>query len=163
MPTPLTPFTPFTTAIDVLKNKALTLRDPNAGGITMPQEVLNKMADDLDTASTFLGVANIGGMTALVSLIRDWGAQRDITGSNAKATPFSQFDKLKEEMTELELALLEQDQHGAIDAIGDMTVVLILFADLIGVRFEGCLLAAWEEIKDRRGRMENGIFIKEHS
>lgn len=33
--------------------------------------------------------------------------------------------------------------------------------DEFGIDLGECVAAAWEEIKDRKGRMENGVFIKE--
>jgi hypothetical protein len=38
---------------------------------------------------------------------------------------------------------------------------LILLAELVGVKFENCLLAAYQEIKDRQGKMVDGMFVKE--
>ena len=42
-----------------------------------------------------------------------------------------------------------------------MTVVLILLAELAEVRFETCLVAAYDEIKERKGSMQNGQFLKQ--
>ena len=117
--------------------------------------------DELDSAITFLKVANLGGMSALVSLVRQWGVDRNITGPSAKATVHTQFEKLREEFLELEDAIAREDQHELIDAVGDMTVVLILLSELAGVRFETCLVAAFEEIKDRKGSMIDGAFVKQ--
>ena len=32
---------------------------------------------------------------------------------------------------------------------------------LLDINFESCVQAAWDEIKDRKGRMINGVFVKE--
>ena len=32
---------------------------------------------------------------------------------------------------------------------------------LLDVDFESCVQAAWDEIKDRKGRMIDGVFVKE--
>ena len=61
-------------------------------------------------------------MNELIQNIRQWGKDRNIIGSNAKATVKTQFEKLREEFTELE--------------------------------------AAYDEIKDRKGKMVNGTFEK---
>ena len=119
--------------------------------------------DELDSAITFLKVANLGGMSALISLIRQWGADRNITGPDAKATVHTQFEKLREEFLELEDAIAREDQHELIDAVGDCTVVLILLSELAGIKFETCLLAAWDEIKERNGSMIGGCFVKNES
>jgi len=31
----------------------------------------------------------------------------------------------------------------------------------MGLRFDECQEAAWEEIKDRKGKMVGGVFVKE--
>lgn len=118
-------------------------------------------AKEIQDAIAFLGVASLGGMSALVSLIRQWGVDKSITGPGGKATLETQYKKLLEEVGEICEGIHKQDQHEIIDGIGDATVVLILLADLAGVKFETCLLAAFDEIKGRTGRMENGIFIKD--
>lgn len=97
----------------------------------------------------------------LITDVRSWGAEKQITGPNAKATPSSQFEKLLEEVQELAEGIQKGDSHETIDAIGDCTVVLILLAELAGFRFEDCLLSAYQEIRDRKGRMVNGTFVKE--
>ena len=42
-----------------------------------------------------------------------------------------------------------------------MIVVLINIAERNKVTLEECLLKAWDDIKDRKGKMVDGIFIKE--
>jgi hypothetical protein len=48
-----------------------------------------------------------------------------------------------------------------IDGIGDAMVVLTILAAQHNVNLEACVAAAWDEIKDRKGRMINGVFVKE--
>jgi NTP pyrophosphatase (non-canonical NTP hydrolase) len=100
-------------------------------------------------------------MNELISQVRLWGEEKGITGENGKATPASQFEKLLEEVIEVHDGFEAQDQHAIIDGIGDCTVVLILLAELIGVRFEDCLQAAYDEIKGRTGVMKDGKFVKQ--
>ena len=99
-------------------------------------------------------------MNELIQNIRQWGKDRNIIGPNAKATVKTQFEKLREEFTELEYTIAESNQNELIDAVGDCTVVLILLAELAGTNFETCLQAAYDEIKDRKGKMVNGTFEK---
>jgi NTP pyrophosphatase (non-canonical NTP hydrolase) len=47
------------------------------------------------------------------------------------------------------------------DDIGDMIVVLINIAERNNVSLTECLDQAWNDIKDRKGKMVDGIFIKE--
>jgi len=48
-----------------------------------------------------------------------------------------------------------------MDAIGDMFVVLTIMAAQNGMMIEDCIDAAWQQIRDRKGKMVDGIFIKE--
>lgn len=47
------------------------------------------------------------------------------------------------------------------DDIGDMMVVLINIAERNGLTLTDCLQVAYDDIKDRKGRMVDGVFIKE--
>ena len=47
------------------------------------------------------------------------------------------------------------------DDIGDMIVVLINIAERNNISITECLDQAYNDIKDRKGRMIDGIFIKE--
>ena len=90
--------------------------------------------------------------------IRGWAEARNlIEGSDARA----QMLKLAEEMGELAGALARNKQSEAWDAIGDMVVVLTILSEQLGVSIERCIDSAWLEIKDRKGRMVNGVFIRE--
>jgi NTP pyrophosphatase (non-canonical NTP hydrolase) len=98
----------------------------------------------------------------LIEAIRTWGTDRNIIGANAKATTQTQFVKLLEEVEELNVAIAIPDHAETIDAIGDCTVVLILLANLAGVKFEDCLQSAYDEIKGRTGHMSaDGVFVKD--
>lgn len=91
-------------------------------------------------------------------LIRDWADHRNlINGSDYK----SQFLKLIEEVGELANALAKDNRLEIKDAIGDIVVVLTIIAEQKNLFIEDCIDAAYEEIKDRKGRMINGVFVKE--
>ena len=47
------------------------------------------------------------------------------------------------------------------DDIGDMLVVMLNIATRNGVTLSECLARAWDDIKDRKGKMVDGIFVKE--
>jgi NTP pyrophosphatase (non-canonical NTP hydrolase) len=97
----------------------------------------------------------------LIEAIRTWGTERNIIGTNAKATTQTQFVKLLEEVEELNVAIAVPDQAEIVDGIGDCTVVLILLSELAGVKFEDCLFSAYNEIKERTGKIVDGIFHKD--
>ena len=48
-----------------------------------------------------------------------------------------------------------------VDGIGDCVVVLTNLAELIGTPIEECIDMAYNEIKDRKGKMDNGTFKKD--
>lgn len=89
-----------------------------------------------------------------------WAAERNILGGSS---PGRQLEKLKEEFGELCDAMDACDMEEVKDAIGDMSVVLAIIANMYGMNYAECMEAAWEQIKDRRGRMENGVFVKEEN
>ena len=72
-----------------------------------------------------------------------------------------QFIKLTEEVGELASALLKGDPYETIDAIGDIQVVLIILCEQLGINMSDCLNSAYEEIKNRKGVLKDGTFIKE--
>ena len=78
-----------------------------------------------------------------------------------KATLKTQMEKLDEEVGEIRLALTEDDHEGLIDGIGDASIVLTILARMCGVTFNQCRQHAWAQIKDRKGQMVDGMFVKE--
>ena len=89
--------------------------------------------------------------------IRDWADER---GLYDKGDTKTQFCKLMEEAGELGRAVLKDNQAEFVDAIGDMVVVLTNMAMLGGTSIETCIDAAYNEIKNRKGKMVNGTFVK---
>lgn len=92
------------------------------------------------------------------NLIREWAQQR---GLYDKGNPHTQYVKLQEEAGELAKALLKDDEPEIIDAIGDIVVVLTNLAHLKGYKIEDCVESAYNEIKNRKGNMVNGTFVKQ--
>ena len=90
-------------------------------------------------------------------LIRDWADSR---GLYDKGDTKTQYCKLIEEAGELGRAILKDNQAEFVDAIGDMVVVLTNMAMLGGTSIETCIDAAYNEIKNRKGKMLNGTFVK---
>lgn len=88
----------------------------------------------------------------------EWAKERGIF---EKATPLTQMAKTDEEYLELLDAVQKEDLPGIIDGIGDVTVTLIIQAHMHGLTLGQCLAAAYLEIKDRKGKMENGVFVKD--
>jgi NTP pyrophosphatase (non-canonical NTP hydrolase) len=102
----------------------------------------------------------------LVRNVLQWGEDKGITGPNGKGTLLAQLSKTQEELTETRDAAVRLESashylHELVDGIGDCAVTLILAAELGGVPFESCLATAYNEIKGRTGKMENGQFLKD--
>ena len=91
-------------------------------------------------------------------LIREWAEER---GLYANGDPKTQALKLVEEVGETCRAILKQDKPEIIDGIGDCVVVLTNLAELVDTPIEECIARAYDEIKDRKGKMDNGTFKKD--
>ena len=91
-------------------------------------------------------------------LIRDWAYKRNlILGSDIK----SQTVKLGEEFGELCAGVARHKRDLVKDSIGDIVVVLTILAEQYSFSIEECIDAAYDEIKDRKGKMINNVFVKE--
>jgi len=91
-------------------------------------------------------------------LIRAWAEER---GLYEKGDPKTQALKLVEEVGETCRSIMKGDDSGIVDGIGDCVVVLTNLAELQGVSIEHCIDVAYDEIKDRTGKMDNGTFKKD--
>ena len=92
--------------------------------------------------------------------IKQWAVSGDrnlIEGSS----PRKQMGKLIEECNELYEGLLYNDIADIKDAIGDIQVVLAVMCAQLGLDIDECREIAWEQIKDRKGKMVDGVFVKE--
>jgi hypothetical protein len=111
-----------------------------------------------------------------------WAKDKEIFD---KSDPLKQLSKTQEELDEtLEaLKLLQQidvDRESnqelipsdhlqreiealfeAKDGIGDMLVTIIILAEMLGFSSVECLEAAYNVIKNRKGVMRDGLFVKE--
>jgi len=91
-------------------------------------------------------------------LIRKWASNR---GLYKGGDPKTQALKLVEEVGETCKAILKSDQAEIEDGIGDCVVVLTNLAHLCNTDIEHCVELAYNEIKDRKGKMSNGTFKKD--
>ena len=90
--------------------------------------------------------------------IRLWANER---GLYDKGDAKTQTLKLMEEAGEICRAVLKDNKPEIIDGIGDCVVVLTNLAELLDFSIEDCIDAAYDEIKDRTGKMSNGTFKKD--
>jgi hypothetical protein len=95
----------------------------------------------------------------LAVAVTSWAKER---GIYEHSTATAQLLKAVSEMGELCDAEAKKDLRAQIDAIGDVMVCLINYSTMHQLDIVSCLEAAYDEIKDRKGRMiAGGVFIKE--
>ena len=95
-------------------------------------------------------------MEELTKLIIKWHHDRNlIDGSSDK----DQVLKLAQELGELSDSVCKGKD--VKDDLGDMMVVMLNIMERQGVSMEDCLKTAYNDIKDRKGMMVDGIFVKE--
>lgn len=93
--------------------------------------------------------------------IREWAKQREL---DKKGDIKTQFVKLLEEVGELSRAILNNDEKEISDAVGDIIIVLtnfVLISNIDDGIIEICIDKAYDEIKDRKGKIINNTFKKE--
>jgi NTP pyrophosphatase (non-canonical NTP hydrolase) len=95
---------------------------------------------------------------ALSSLIEQWAEEKGIL---SKATPLTQAIKTQEEVNELYRAILDDNRDEIKDAIGDIMVTLIIQCKMQGMDLQDCLESAYNVIKNRTGKMVDGVFVKD--
>lgn len=96
-------------------------------------------------------------VSTLISLTETRATERNLHTAN----PRDQYLKVVEEVGEIAAALARGDRHEIADGIGDTIVTLIIFAMQQDMNITDCLAQAYNEIKDRKGKMIDGVFIKE--
>lgn len=108
---------------------------------------------DYDTNNTF---------SELITKINEWADDRSLK----QADPKIQWMRVTEEVGEIRDVLLKptkftEPQAALKDAIGGTLVTIIVLAHQLDLDVAQCLGIAYEEIKNRKGKMVNGTFVKE--
>ena len=114
--------------------------------------------DNNDAHETRTGGIMSDRKVSQFDLIRLWANDRGLYDGG---DPKTQALKLVEEVGETCRAILKEDAKQIIDGIGDCVVVLVNLAELTGTPIEKCIDAAYNEIKNRTGKMSNGTFKKD--
>lgn len=101
-------------------------------------------------------------LTDLVAKINEWADERNLK----QADPKIQWMRITEEVGEIRDVLLKptkftDPQMALKDAVGDTLVTIIVLAHQLDLDINECLNIAYEEIKNRKGKMINGTFVKE--
>lgn len=94
----------------------------------------------------------------LIADVVDWA---DDKGLVKEENSDKQLIKVIEEVGELASAILKKKRKEEIDAVGDIMVTLIIFAEIRGYDVMSALGYAYQEIKDRTGKMVDGSFVKD--
>lgn len=98
-------------------------------------------------------------MEDLITLVQLWARDR---GLIEKENASRQMLKVVEELGELAGCLAKgKKREETTDAFGDVMVTLIILAAQTGYDLETCLQHAYDEIKLRTGKTEDGVFIKD--
>lgn len=87
-----------------------------------------------------------------------WAEERGIFNDG---DPLAQLDKTQEELNETIEAVKNDDHAEIADGIGDMLVTIIIAAKMMELDPTTCLEQAYNEIKDRTGKMVDGKFVKD--
>lgn len=95
-------------------------------------------------------------MNELIKQVKKWSKDKSLDQADSKA----QFTKSVEEIGEIASALCRNDTEALRDGIGDVIVTLIILAQQNNMTLYECLSTAYEEIKNRKGKMVNGTFVK---
>jgi NTP pyrophosphatase (non-canonical NTP hydrolase) len=88
--------------------------------------------------------------------VAEWHDDRNLINGSSDA---AQMHKLFEEVNELDQDVL--DGYDLRDELGDCLVVLINIATRNGFTLKQALTVSYNKIKNRKGQMRQGIFVKE--
>jgi NTP pyrophosphatase (non-canonical NTP hydrolase) len=75
--------------------------------------------------------------------------------------PSKQMVKLVEEVGELAGGLARDNMDVIKDSLGDIYVVMVILALRLGIDLQEAIDSAYDVIKDRKGKLINGVFIKQ--
>ena len=95
-------------------------------------------------------------MDDLIGLVELWSVEKGLD----KAESSKQMLKVVEEVGEVAAALARGQKDELKDGIGDVVVTLIILAQQNGMDLYECLEVAYNEIADRKGKMVDGVFVK---
>jgi NTP pyrophosphatase (non-canonical NTP hydrolase) len=97
-----------------------------------------------------------GDLIVNLERIKQWHHDRNLIEG---ATDKDQVCKLIQEVGELSDNVCKGKDIS--DDIGDCIVVLVNIAERNGLSISKCVEVAYNDIKDRKGKMVDGIFVKE--
>lgn len=124
---------------------------------------LQKLAGCFDVSISYLLDYDTNNrFSELITKVNEWADERNLKQTD----PNIQWMRITEEVGEIRDVLLKptkftEPQAALKDAIGDTLVTIIVLAHQLDLDVTECLGIAYEEIKNRKGKMVNGTFVKE--
>lgn len=124
---------------------------------------LEKLARYFDVSISYLLDYDTNNtLSELITKVNEWATDKGLD----KSDPRIQWMRVTEEVGEIRDVLLKptkftEPQAALKDAIGDTLVTIIVLAHQLDLDVTECLGIAYEEIKNRKGKMINGTFVKE--
>ena len=92
--------------------------------------------------------------------IIQWAEDRNMIKPD-RLTGLAQLAKVTEELGELSAGINKNDEDKTKDSLGDIMVTLIILAQDLNFDLLDCLNIAYNVIKDRKGKVIDGSYIKE--
>lgn len=93
----------------------------------------------------------------LVKNVEQWSINKGLDQADSS----KQYLKVSEEVGEVAAALARNNMDALKDGIGDVIVTLVILAQQNNTTIEECLSLAYQEIAGRKGKMINGVFVKQ--
>lgn len=119
---------------------------------------LNHLQEELMDAVNYIEKLKTQESSELFDNIRKWFDEKElIKQENAP----KQMMKVMEELGELSSAIIKGKRDEEIDAFGDVMITLLGLSYMRNISLMACTRSAYEVIKNRRGKVVNGSFIKE--
>ena len=97
-------------------------------------------------------------LSKLEMAIKVWAKSRGIN----KAHPKDQYIKVVEEVGEIAEGISKKNLTMIKDGIGDTFVTLVSLCMTLDIQLGDCVNLAYNEIKNRKGRMVDGVFVKDN-
>lgn len=148
---------------DLIEVSSRTISHWEKGEREITSKKLRQLADHFGVSIPYLlGYDTDNTFGDLITKINQWADSRGLK----QADPNIQWMRITEEVGEIRDVLLKptkftEPQAALKDAIGDTLVTIIVLAHQLDLDATECLGIAYEEIKNRKGKMINGTFVKE--
>src|SRR5699024_8310378 len=122
----------------------------------LSQERLNELKEKQSEEMDTLEMTHFG-LDSYTDLIKQWAVDRNLHTADSN----KQMLKLVEEFGELGEGMAKGRTEDVKDALGDMYVVMTILAMQMDIDITECIQMAYNEIKDRKGEMRDGVFVKQ--